>query len=118
MKEISADALLAYGFIDLIALFNFLSSFKANSMGLLGRGRGRGAVARGRGSTTWVASGIAAPPPVVGRGRGRGALLGHASVAARTLDRRPKQVEVTGFTVEEKEEVALHLGVCNTMSIF
>ena len=79
-------------------------------MGLLGRGRGRGAVARGRGSTTWVASGIT--PPVVGRGRGRGALLGHASVAARTLDRRPKQVEVSGFTTEEKEDVALHLGVC------
>ena len=78
-------------------------------MGLIGRGRGRGAVGRGRASTTWVASGVA--PPVVGRGRGRGALLGKASVAARTLDRRPKQVEVKGFTAEEKEDVALHLGV-------
>ena len=82
--------------------------FQANSMGLLGRGRGRGAVGRGRGSTTWVASGIVPP---VGRGRGRGALLGRASVAARTLDRRPKQVEVKGFTVEEKDEIAMHLGV-------
>lgn len=78
-------------------------------MGLLGRGRGRGAYGRGRGSTTWVASGVAPP---VGRGRGRGTLTGPASVAARTLDRRPKQVEVTGFTAEEKEDVALHLGVC------
>ena len=77
-------------------------------MGLLGRGRGRGALGRGRGSTTWVASGIAPP---VGVGRGRGAMLGRASVAARTLDRRPKQVEVTGFTAEEKEDIALHLGV-------
>ncbi|XP_045205677.2 RNA-binding protein 26-like [Mercenaria mercenaria] len=83
----------------------------ANSMGLLGRGRGRGAVARGRAATTWVASGIGPPagPPGFGRGRGRGALFGKAAVATRTLDRRPKVVEVVGFDAEEKEEITSHI---------
>ncbi|XP_060586369.1 RNA-binding protein 26-like isoform X2 [Ruditapes philippinarum] len=83
----------------------------ANSMGILGRGRGRGAVARGRAATTWVASGITPPagPPAFGRGRGRGALFGKAGAAIRTLDRRPKVVEVMGFDAEEQEEITSHL---------
>lgn len=82
-------------------------------MGLLGRGRGRGrgAVARGRAATTWVAAGLASTTPPVVRGRGRGALRGRAGVAARTLDRRPKTLEVTGFEKEEKEELEIHLTV-------
>ena len=80
-------------------------------MGLLGgrgRGRGRGAVARGRGATTWVAAGVAPLTPLVGRGapRGRAAMM-----AVRSLDRRPKVLEVTGFEKEEKEELELHLQV-------
>lgn len=83
-------------------------------MGLLGRGRGRGrgAVARGRAATTWVASGLAPTTPVLPRGRGRGGPRGRAAMmAARTLDRRPKSLEVTGFDKEEKDEVDLHLMV-------
>lgn len=82
-------------------------------MGLGGRGRGRGAVARGRSATTWVAGGLAPPasPPVFGRGRGRGAMFGKAAVVSRTLDRRPKIVEVTGFDAEEKDEITSHLNV-------
>lgn len=84
----------------------------ANSLGLLGRGRGRGAVARGRAATTWIAKGVVPPTPPpspFGRGRGRGALFGKAGMAARTLDRRPKVVEVTGFDGDEKEEITSHL---------
>ncbi|KAH3841862.1 hypothetical protein DPMN_115343 [Dreissena polymorpha] len=81
----------------------------ANSMGLIGRGRGRGAVARGR-ATKWVASGVSSVPSVglPGRGRGRG-LFGRGAVAVRTLDRRPKVLEVTGWETEEKQELTTHL---------
>lgn len=89
-------------------------------MGLLGRGRGRGSVARGRAATTWVAGGVTPPPAPhgLGRGRGRGAMLGKAAAATRTLDRRPKVVEVTGFDVEEKEEITSHLNVCYSSKEF
>ena len=91
--------------------------FQANSMGLLGSGRGRGrGVARGRGLTTWVAAGITPQqPPVIGRGRGRG-MTKTQVMATRTLDRRPKVVEVTGFEAEEKDDMHVHLKVC--LSLF
>lgn len=83
-------------------------------MGLLGRGRGyaRGAVARGRAATTWVAAGLTPTPAPFGRGRGWGASRGRAGLAgARTLDRRPKVLEVSGFEKEDQEELEAHLKV-------
>lgn len=84
----------------------------ANTMGLLGRGRGRGTYhpPAGRGSTTWVAAGLAPTvPPAVARGRGRGGFPGTGTGASLTLDRRPKQLEVKGFDAEEKEDFSTHI---------
>jgi hypothetical protein len=38
-------------------------------------------------------------------------LFGKAGAAIRTLDRRPKVVEVMGFDAEEQEEITSHLNV-------
>jgi len=85
-------------------------------MGLLGRGRGRGrgSVARGRAATVWVAGGFTPPTAATGgrgRGRGRGGLFGMGSKMARTLDRRPKVVEVLGWEAADQEELTAHLNV-------
>jgi len=42
------------------------------------------------------------------RGRGAGP-LSRGVLASRTVDRRPRQLLVTGFTAEEKEDVLTHL---------
>lgn len=61
------------------------------ALGLLGRGRG------GRGSYSFR-----------GRGRGRGSY-----VVSHVIDRRPKQLVVMGFLLDEKEDVVKHLSVRN-----
>ena len=63
-------------------------------MGGRGLGRGYFAVVSSRGG-------------VRGRGRGRGFSL---SPGSNKLDRRPTSVLVTGFELEEKEEIIKHLG--------
>lgn len=68
---------------------------------------------------------ITGPKPGLVHGRGRGTALGRgrgvALVAARrwpvgatshTVDRRPRQLLVTGFLAEEKEDLIAHLQVC------
>ena len=62
-------------------------------MGLIGRGRGRG-----RGG-------------FMGRGRGRGLVGLPKFGAALSVDRRPKQVLVTGYMQEEKDPLILHMKV-------
>ncbi|XP_064609964.1 RNA-binding protein 26-like isoform X2 [Liolophura sinensis] len=74
---------------------------EAASMGLLsgrGRGRGRGSIprGRGRGSTTWSRGGRG--------GRGRG-----FTAVSRRLDRRPKQLKMSGFGPDDKNDLLLHL---------
>lgn len=72
-------------------------------MGLLGRGRGRGRAApRPRGANTWVAAGL----------RGRGKPTNMPNPGSRKLDKRPKQLEVTGFDWEEREDLNQHFSVC------
>ena len=72
-------------------------------MGLLGRGRGRGTVVRGR-ATKWVAKGLQQTQQA---GRGRGQPPG----GSRSLDNRPKKLEVTGFSPEEQEGLMEHFSV-------
>lgn len=72
-------------------------------MGLLGRGRGRGRAApRPREANTWVAAGL----------RGRGKPTHAHNPGSRKLDKRPKQLEVTGFDWEEREQLNQHFSVC------
>nr|XP_022323156.1 RNA-binding protein 26-like isoform X1 [Crassostrea virginica] len=72
---------------------------QAAAMGLLGRGRGRGRAApRPRGANTWVAAGL----------RGRGKPTNMPNPGSRKLDKRPKQLEVTGFDWEEREDLNQH----------
>ena len=52
--------------------------------------------------------GAPAPPPPISRGRGAGP-LSRGVLASRTVDRRPRQLLVTGFTADEKEDVLTHL---------
>jgi len=47
-------------------------------------------------------------PSLTPRGRGAGP-LSRGVLASRTVDRRPRQLLVTGFTVAEKEDVLTHL---------
>ena len=85
---------------------------QATAMGLIGRGRGRGmrgGRGRGfvptRGAMTWVAGGQAAAAAAPARGRG----TSYFPVAkSRTLDNRPKQLEVTGFKMEQKDLIEPH----------
>ena len=66
------------------------------SLGLLGRGRGT-------------------PPRGGFRGRGGGVGRGRGSYAiSHMVDRRPKQLVVMGFLLEEKDEVLKQLGVSRT----
>ena len=70
---------------------------QAASLGLLGgigRGRGRGAMSLGRGR---------------GMGRGRGGANFNAT--SHVVDRRPRQLLVMGFSIEDKENLFLHLRV-------
>lgn len=72
---------------------------QAAAMGLLGRGRGRGRAApRPREANTWVAAGL----------RGRGKPTHAHNPGSRKLDKRPKQLEVTGFDWEEREQLNQH----------
>lgn len=72
-------------------------------MGLLGRSRGRGRAApRPREANTWVAAGL----------RGRGKPTHAHNPGSRKLDKRPKQLEVTGFDWEEREQLNQHFSVC------
>ena len=66
-------------------------------MGLLGSGRG------GRGSYRG------------GRGRGRGAYGGPAAAHTLSVDRRPTALLVTGFVLEEKDQVVDQLKVTRVM---
>ncbi|XP_061164198.1 RNA-binding protein 26-like isoform X2 [Saccostrea echinata] len=87
---------------DTTALKQKLSELtkQAAAMGLLGRGRGRGRAApRPRGANTWVAAGL----------QGRGKPTHHIPTqGSRKLDKRPKQLEVTGFNWEEREQLNQH----------
>ena len=47
-------------------------------------------------------------PPLTSRGRGTGP-LSRGVLASRAVDRRPRQLLVTGFTGDEKEDVLTHL---------
>lgn len=77
-------------------------------MGLLGRGRGRGRAApRPREANTWVAAGL----------RGRGKPTHAHNPGSRKLDKRPKQLEVTGFDWEEREQLNPHFSVCTCETV-
>ncbi|KAL3881044.1 hypothetical protein ACJMK2_033244 [Sinanodonta woodiana] len=78
---------------------------EAIALGLIGQGRGHGR-GRGRGSTTWVAAKVGG-----GRGMrpGRGrAMSKREAINMRTLDRRPKQLNVKGFKMDDKDEFSAH----------
>jgi len=47
-------------------------------------------------------------PSLTSRGRGKGP-ISRGALASRTVDRRPRQLLVTGFTSAEKEDVLTHL---------
>jgi len=51
-------------------------------------------------------------PSLTSRGRGAGP-LSRGALASRTVDRRPRQLLVTGFAVDDKEDVLTHLLVSN-----
>ena len=61
--------------------------------------------------------GAPAPPPPISRGRGAGP-LSRGVLASRTVDRRPRQLLVTGFTADEKEDVLTHLLVSFVLRYF
>jgi len=53
-------------------------------------------------------------PALTPRGRGTGP-LSRGVLASRAVDRRPRQLLVTGFTANEKEDVLTHLLVSNVL---
>ena len=57
------------------------------------------------------------PPMLTPRGR-RAGPLSRGVLASRTVDRRPRQLLVTGFAAEEKEDVLTHLLVSFIMQYF
>jgi len=56
-------------------------------------------------------------PSVAPRGRGAGP-LSRGALANRTVDRRPRQLLVTGFSADDKEDVLTHLLVSKDVLIF
>jgi len=81
-------------------------------MGIFNRGRGRSSFHRGGLSRGGYSMGRGRGfGGMIGRGRGRGGGRIYKLSTERLIDRRSKQLLVTGFTTDESAELLKHLGV-------
>lgn len=86
-------------------LFYYYYYCQAAKRGILSTGRGRGMHTRGRGVSRGRGRGVRS------RGRGRG-LSVHAVV-----DHRPRALEISAFTENDREDLLPHFAVCTCLIV-
>uniref|UniRef100_A0A8C6VS05 RNA binding motif protein 26 n=1 Tax=Naja naja TaxID=35670 RepID=A0A8C6VS05_NAJNA len=79
---------------------------EAAKRGILSSGRGRGMHTRGRGASRGRGRGV--------RGRGRGRSLSVHAV----VDHRPRALEISAFTENDREDLLPHFAVCTCLIVY